>query len=42
MRTAIVCLLLAASAAPVLAEDSPIANTWIDQVSRSGLAAPEP
>jgi hypothetical protein len=41
-HTTIICLLLAASAAPVLAEDSPIAHTWIDQVSRSGPAAPEP
>ena len=41
-RTAIICLLLAASAVSVLAEESPIAGTWIDQVSRSGPAAPEP
>jgi hypothetical protein len=41
-HTAIICLLLAGSAIPALAGDSPIANTWIDQVSRSGPAAPEP
>lgn len=41
-RTSTICLLLAASAVPALAEDSPIANTWMDQVSRSGPAAPEP
>lgn len=41
-HTAIICLLLAGSALPALAEESPIANTWIDQVARTGAAAPEP
>ena len=41
-HTAIICLLLAATAVPALAEDSPIAGTWMDQVSRSGPASPEP
>lgn len=42
MRLAIACLLLTSSVLPVMAEDSPISGTWIDSVSRSGVAAPEP
>jgi hypothetical protein len=41
-HTAIICLLLAGSAMPAFAEDSPIASTWIDQVARTGATAPEP
>jgi hypothetical protein len=42
MRLAAACLLIAVSTMPALAEDSPLAGTWIDQVARSGVAAPEP
>lgn len=42
MRLAAACLIIAVSALPALAEESPIAGTWIDQVSRSGPSAPEP
>ena len=42
MRVALACLLLTASAGAAIAQDSPISGTWIDQVSRSGPAAPEP
>lgn len=42
MRVAIACLLLATAIVPAMAEDSPIAGTWIDSVSRSGPSAPEP
>ncbi len=38
-HTAIICLLLAGAALPALAEESPIANTWIDQVARTGPRA---
>lgn len=42
MRVIIACLLLTTAIVPAMAEDSPIAGTWMDQVSRSGPAAPEP
>lgn len=42
MRLAATCLLIAVSTIPTLAEDSPISGTWIDQVARTGAAAPEP
>jgi hypothetical protein len=42
MRVIIACLLLTAAVTPAFAEDSPLSGTWIDQVSRSGVAAPEP
>ena len=42
MRLAIACLLLTTSVLPAVAEESPLSGTFIDSVSRSGLAAPEP
>ena len=42
MRIVIGCLLLTTAIIPVMAEESPIAHTWIDSVSRGGPAAPEP
>jgi len=42
MRVAIACLLLTTSVVPAMAEDSPIAGTWINSVSTGGPDAPEP
>ena len=42
MRVAIACLLLTTAILPAMAEESPIAHTWLDSVSRGGPAAPEP
>lgn len=42
MRVIIACLLLTTAIVPAIAEDSPLSGTWIDQASRSDLAAPEP
>ncbi|WP_299748048.1 hypothetical protein [Devosia sp.] len=42
MHIAVTCLLLTTAIVPAFAEDSPIAGTWIDSVSRSGPDAPEP
>ncbi|CAN7321806.1 hypothetical protein [Devosia sp. LjRoot3] len=42
MRTASVLVFIACLAISLKAEASPITNTWIDSVSRSGPASPEP
>lgn len=42
MRAAPILIFVACFANSVQAEDSPIKNTWIDSVTRSGPAAPEP
>lgn len=42
MRAAPILVFIACFASSVKAEASPITNTWIDSVSRSGPAAPEP
>lgn len=42
MRAASILVFIACFASSVKAEASPITNTWLDSVSRSGPASPEP
>jgi hypothetical protein len=42
MRTFAACLIVGLSITSAFAEGSPIASTWLDQVTRSGTDAPEP